>query len=137
MNGKVPGSAQGRVAGVDMIAFRPDLEMIRTARDHVAKIAADWPVNEHVVRVVVSELVTNAVLHAGTDEIRVDAYADGDVYVVAVWDADATAPTLRSPEDESLDGRGLLIVGEMVSRWGTRHDGQEGGKTVFAEWAAR
>ncbi|SPT59373.1 Helix-turn-helix domain [Actinomadura madurae] len=44
------------------------------------------PVDAYNVRAVVSELVSNAVRHAVTDEVRVDAYADGDVYVVTVWD---------------------------------------------------
>jgi anti-sigma regulatory factor (Ser/Thr protein kinase) len=119
-----------------MIAFKPDIEKIKAARDHVARIAAEWPVDEYLVRVVVSELVTNAIRHAGTDEIRVDAYVDGDVYVVEVWDGDGTAPVLCRPGPDALSGRGLVIVGELVARWGTVRDDQEGGKVVFAEWTA-
>lgn len=119
-----------------MIAFKPDLEKIKMARDHVAKIAADWPVNDYFVRVVTSELVTNAVRHARTDEIRVDAYADGDAYVVEVWDGDGTLPVMCHPRPDSHCGRGLLIVAKLATRWGARRDDDDPGKVVYAEWTA-
>ncbi|MEU8798390.1 ATP-binding protein [Spirillospora sp. NPDC048819] len=119
-----------------MIAFKPDVEKIKAARDHVAEIAAEWPVDVYLVRVVASELVTNAIRHAGTDEVRVDAYTDGDVYVVEVWDGDGTLPVVCPPGADELSGRGLMIVGELTARWGTVRDEEEGGKVVFAEWRA-
>ena len=120
-----------------MITFKPDEAKIKMARDHVAEIAAEWPVDVYFVRVVTSELVTNAIRHAGTDEVRVDAYADGDVYVVEVWDGDRTLPLVCPPAPDGLSGRGLMLIGELVSRWGTLRDEKEGGKVVFAEWRAR
>lgn len=120
-----------------MITFKPDVKKIKAARDHVAEIAAEWPVDDYTVRVVASELVTNAILHASTDEVRVDAYADGDAYVVEVWDGDGTLPVVHCPGPYGLGGRGLLLVGELVFRWGTLRDESAGGKTVFAEWRAR
>lgn len=119
-----------------MIAFKPDVEKIKMARDHVAEITADWPVDGYDVQVVVSELVGNAIRHAGTDEIRVDAYADGGVYTITVWDADRTPPVQRRPGPGALCGRGLVIVAELAARWGVRPDEQDGGKVVFAEWTA-
>ncbi|MGI5206361.1 hypothetical protein ACQEU6_32915 [Spirillospora sp. CA-108201] len=67
-----------------MIAFKPDVKKIKTARDHIAEITTNWPVNAYHGRVVTSELVTNAIRHAVTDEIRVDAYTDGRICVVKV-----------------------------------------------------
>lgn len=117
-----------------MIVFRPDVEKIKFARDHVAKIAADWPINDYFVRVVTSELVTNSIRHARTDEIRVDAasYPDENVYTVEVWDADERLPVLCHPQPGSRCGRGLLVVAKLVTRWGVERD--DGGKIVFAEW---
>ncbi|GAA4239206.1 hypothetical protein GCM10022254_58340 [Actinomadura meridiana] len=117
-----------------MIVFKPDVEKIKSARDHVAEIAADWPINEYFVRVVTSELVTNSVRHARTDEIRVDAYSntDASVYTVEVWDADVRLPVLRSPQPGSPCGRGLLLVAKLATNWGADHD--HGGKIVYAEW---
>jgi anti-sigma regulatory factor (Ser/Thr protein kinase) len=119
-----------------MLAYKPDVAMIKMARDHIAEIAAEWPVDGYHVRVVVSELVTNAIRHARTDEIRVDACSDGDVHVVKVWDGDGTLPVPRSLGPDAVGGRGLMIVGELVTRWGTVPE-VAGGKTVFAEWAVR
>lgn len=104
-----------------MLAYKPDVAMIMMARDHIAEIAAEWPVDGYHVR---------------TDEIRVDACSDGDVHVVKVWDGDGTLPVPRSPGPDAVGGRGLMIVGELVTRWGTVPD-VAGGKTVFAEWAVR
>lgn len=119
-----------------MIAFKPDVEKIKAARDHVAEIAANWPVDVYQVRLVTSELVTNAIRHACTDEVRVDAYADGDVYVVKVWDGDGTPLVVCPLGADALSGRGLVIVGDLVARWGTLRDEDGGGKVVFAEWWA-
>jgi anti-sigma regulatory factor (Ser/Thr protein kinase) len=118
-----------------MISIKPDVGNIKAAREHVAGIAAGWPVDAYEVSVVASELVTNAVLHAKTDEIRVDACADGGVYVLKVWDADETLPVACRPGSDVVGGRGLMIVEELAARWGAVRDG-EGGKGVFAEWGA-
>lgn len=119
-----------------MIAFKPQVEKIKAARDHVAEIATRWPVDEYTVRVVVSEPVTNAIRYAVTDEVRVDAYAVDDVYVVEVWDGDRTLPVVCPSNPDAPSGRGLMIVGDLVARWGTVHDEEQGGKVVFAEWKA-
>lgn len=118
-----------------MIYLDAESVSVKVARDYVGKIAAEsWPVDEYTVRVVTSELVTNAVRYGGTHKIRVDAYADGDRYVVGVWDASGTLPVIRRPAAGSLCGRGLLLVAELATRWGVLPDHEEGGKTVYAEW---
>lgn len=84
------------------------------------------------VALVVSELVTNAVLH-GDGDITLDVTVGADAVHVAVGDADPglPAPVRAEPADES--GRGLLLVSRIATRWGVRP--AETGKVVWADLA--
>lgn len=78
---------------------------------------------------VVSEMVTNALLHAGS-AIDVEAsYADGSL-LVRVSDASPHEPRLRTYGDEARTGRGLHLVESLTDAWGFER--AEVGKTVWA-----
>jgi anti-sigma regulatory factor (Ser/Thr protein kinase) len=67
----------------------------------------------------ISELVTNAVLH-GTGEIRLVIDIDGGDARFAVRDEGDHRPAVR--DDPGPDGGwGLRLVGELAARWGV-HD---------------
>ena len=70
----------------------------------------------------VTELVTNAVVHAGTDiDVRVDA---GDKRLrVEVIDRTPGLLHIDShlPSDQREGGRGLLLLDALAAEWGTRH----------------
>ncbi|MEU8310787.1 ATP-binding protein [Actinomadura sp. NPDC048955] len=118
-----------------MIYLKAEPASVKVARDHVGKIAAEgWPVDGYGAGLVTTELVTNAVRHAKTELVTVNAFASEAAYVVEVWDGDPTLPVLRQVERLGEGGWGLRAVAEYVTRWGVRFD-QRGGKTVFAEWA--
>lgn len=114
-----------------VLRLTPTTEAVKAARDYVGGLLAlhDWPgdVVERAV-VVVSELATNAVRHAGTEwELRCTV---DDVAHVEVLDGDGTAlPTLRDPEPGRPGGMGLHLVTAFASTWGV--DGTPGGKTVW------
>jgi anti-sigma regulatory factor (Ser/Thr protein kinase) len=82
-------------------------------------------------QVLVSELVSNSVRHAGLgrdDLIRVTAHWSGDRLVVHV--RDGGEPTRASPVSGSIrptpgaeSGWGLYLVDRLASRWGTTADG--------------
>jgi anti-sigma regulatory factor (Ser/Thr protein kinase) len=78
---------------------------------------------------VVSELVSNAVLHSGaTDEdvITVDVSREDDVVRLAVHDPgrSQSTPTVQSPDPSRAGGLGLLVVSRLVRRWSAeRPDG--------------
>ncbi len=84
---------------------------------------------------VVSELVTNAVVHAGTD-IEVDWRLEATgALVVEVGDRHpARAPrdpgTGEAPYEMSEYGRGLRLVAVLAESWGVTY--RRGGKTVWA-----
>lgn len=80
----------------------------------------------------VSELVTNAVLHARTDiELRVLTAGSG--LRVEVSDASRAVLITRHHSGFAATGRGLRLVESMASRWGVFETAA--GKTVWFELA--
>jgi anti-sigma regulatory factor (Ser/Thr protein kinase) len=83
-----------------------------------------------VAQLLVSELVTNAVLHAGTS-IVVEVRVDGERVRVAVQDLSTTFPQPRVAADDATRGRGLQLVDALSSSWGWELTA--GGKSVWFE----
>ena len=79
-------------------------------------------------RLVVSELVTNAVVHAGTT-IELDVVVREDVLRIEVTDCGADRPHVWTEGDTS--GRGLPIVEAIGDAWGVLDLGSA--KTVWCE----
>ena len=76
----------------------------------------------------VSEVVTNALLHAGT-EIDVTGRLDDDGLVLTVGDGSPHLPSRRHYAATSGTGRGLMMLDALGDDWGvTEHPG---GKTVW------
>ncbi|WP_437044897.1 ATP-binding protein [Streptomyces sp. enrichment culture] len=79
------------------------------------------------VMLVVSELVTNALLHSSTQKITLSITAQDNMLWITVRDGKPGKPMLRTPDAQAASGRGLLIV-DAVTReaggiWGTGADG--------------
>src|SRR5260370_31609574 len=83
---------------------------------------------------VVSELVSNAILHAYPlpgERLRVAWIMDDGWLEIAVSDGgSATLPQAGHPTTASVSGRGLAIVDHICRTWGVRTD--EVGLTVWA-----
>jgi PAS domain S-box-containing protein len=82
----------------------------------------------------VSEIVTNALVHAGTPIEVAFSFVDGGLRV-EVTDGSPHAPTLRGYGPSAGTGRGLMLLDEMVDEWGVVPD--HPGKTVWFEIACR
>ena len=79
---------------------------------------------------VVSELVTNAVLHGGGCRgVELAAIPGG--LRVEVRDHSQVPPLQGQAADEGLTGRGVRIVMALAARWGTRRESD--GKVVWAD----
>ncbi len=88
------------------------------------------------VLLVVSELVTNACLHAeGPDRLWISC--DRKVIRVEVSDKGAGQPAPRSPHRAGRPGgHGMFIVQRLCLDWGVVRSPGEAGKTVWAELGA-
>jgi two-component sensor histidine kinase len=84
-----------------------------------------------VVTTIVSELASNAVLHAATGfDVRV--HRSANAVTVEVTDEGDGRPEPRVAAVTDPSGRGLVIVGALAERWGVVEHGDLGGKTVWA-----
>lgn len=85
------------------------------------------------VSLVVSELVTNAVIHGEGDIVLDVVVEDGSVHV-EVSDREPHLPDPRDAPPDSESGRGLLLVAKLATQWGVRRDAP--GKVVWADLAS-
>jgi anti-sigma regulatory factor (Ser/Thr protein kinase) len=119
---------------------------VAVARRYFASIAldADLPARvRHSGALVVSELVTNAVLH-GREPITLRVTTMPRTVRVAVTDGSGRPPVRRrrvpgrplSVDAGSTDhGRGLAIVARVAQQWGCEPAVQVTGKTVWCDLA--
>jgi anti-sigma regulatory factor (Ser/Thr protein kinase) len=84
------------------------------------------------VELVVSELATNAIVHAET-VFTVILRATGEFVVLEVRDGAQAGPVLRAPAALDINGRGIAIVQALSRDWGVNHY-EAGGKAVWAEF---
>lgn len=97
--------------------------LVRSGADHLIDSAT----------LVLSEIVTNAFVHAGT-EVRVHLWSTDVAVRVEVEDGAAHVPSRRRYADTAGTGRGLQLLEGLVDRWGTVE--RPGGKTVWFEIGA-
>jgi two-component sensor histidine kinase len=107
-------------------AGRPD--QVREARAFVARLLGPLHPCRDVAVLLVSEMVTNSLLHGGSTglgEAVTVTVVVGDAGVrveVAGRKADGV-PVLRRPDDEAEGSRGLRLVEELAARWGHERGG--------------
>ncbi|MFJ3224560.1 SpoIIE family protein phosphatase [Streptomyces sp. NPDC086783] len=129
----VRGKDEPRAAGLHI--QRRDLRGVKATRRFVHDQLGSWGLQDmaDAVELAASEIVTNALIHAGSDvDVRLRAFADH--LRLEVRDSDANPPipsALSIAEDEIPEaehGRGLLIVDAVADEWTSHPNGQ--GKTV-------
>ncbi|UQI42989.1 ATP-binding protein [Streptomyces sp. HU2014] len=104
------------------------------ARTELRKALGEWGLEsvEDSAVVVLSELLTNAVVHARTSpgrEIQTCFRHEFDGVVIAVEDEYERLPMFRTPDEEG--GRGLALVAGLADNWGVS-DREGVGKSVWA-----
>jgi anti-sigma regulatory factor (Ser/Thr protein kinase) len=115
--------------------FASALTSARAARQWIEPLLDRWAVGKASgdILLVVSELVTNAVLHgAGPVRLRLERRVDGVRVEVSDDGEGAVAP--RTPDLAAVGGRGLMVVGRLAGSWGVDQRSPVG-KTVWAELA--
>lgn len=102
------------------------------ARLFVESTIEQWDCAElaDIVLLLTSELVTNAVLHAGSD-VDLSLRLAGSVLQITVADRSPVQPVIRQQRDEATNGRGMLLLDAMATRWSVVPT--EAGKIVWFE----
>jgi PAS domain-containing protein/anti-sigma regulatory factor (Ser/Thr protein kinase) len=126
------------VPAADTVVWTLDADpsVVATARERVAGQLADWGLEElaFTTELVASELVTNAIRHAGGPVelrlIRTDTLLTGEVS-----DPSNTHPKMRRAAVTDEGGRGLYLVAQLTKRWGNRYTRR--GKTIWTEQPLR
>lgn len=113
--------------------FSRSRSSVRAAREFTLATLTEWHVDDRHddIRLCVSEVTTNALLHGvppGRD-FCVRLSLDGTVLRVEVRDSGDGWPTVRLPDTEVSDGRGLFLVRELADDFGVTE--YVPGKTVW------
>jgi anti-sigma regulatory factor (Ser/Thr protein kinase) len=87
------------------------------------------------IRLVASELATNAVAHAATPFVVTLEQYDGSVRLV-VDDGSVHHPLVGTAEPTALNGRGLVLVRDLSRDWGVSGGSDRGAKGVWATFDA-
>ena len=156
MDGMVPGGARWRhdgapapaperceqvVAGMEIALDASPRSVPQARRWLLDALGPAARYDADVATLLLSELVTNALLHARTST-TVRVADDGSRLRVEVSDSGRTAahpfprPVAGPPEEHGENGRGLQIVALLATRWGVQQNGHGvPGRTVWFELA--
>ncbi|MFF3560088.1 SpoIIE family protein phosphatase [Streptomyces sp. NPDC002574] len=108
-----------------------DASAVAAVRAMVTERLGTWGLRDRsfTTELIVSELVTNAVRY-GKAPIRLRLIRDRSL-ICEVTDGSDAAPHLRRARSYDEGGRGLFLVAQLSSRWGSRH--VPDGKIIWAE----
>ncbi len=112
--------------------FTADAASVSGARRYVLSLLDLDDETADAVRLAVSELATNAVLHARSP-FRVRVSRNGSSIRVEVHDRSALTASKKDYGPNAVTGRGLTIVEQLSEDWGVTPD--SGGKWVWFEVA--
>lgn len=109
-------------------ALARDFVRLHLIAHHLSHLVED-------LRLVVSELATNAVAHAQTPFVVTLSSRNGIVLLV-IQDGSTLAVVPHAPEAMDMSGRGMMIVELLSHEWGTSVD-DRGHKSVWATFAGK
>jgi len=115
------------------LSLDPGADGASAARRQTRALLDQWGCDDALVDdtlLVVSELVANAVLHAG-NAVSVALVLCQDRVRVEVADRSRVLPAPSSYDLDAHTGRGLTLVGALTERWGA--ESHDSGKLVWAE----
>ncbi|MFE6285754.1 ATP-binding protein [Streptomyces sp. NPDC057877] len=122
------------------LEIRPDPAEVGRARRWARSrltgsgIEADEPLAETLI-LIVSELVTNAVVHTGCPAVLrlslPETVAESATVRLEVADSSTRAPVPRWVDGDETGGRGLALVDGLADRWGWCPEGA--GKRIWCE----
>jgi len=113
----------------------PKAASVREARLFAADVLGDDGVESSVIELavlLVSELVTNAAVHAGSG-VRITVHVDAHWVRIEVEDEGPGEPVMGALTPDQIKGRGLAVVDRLSTDWGA--DLHDDHKVVWFEIA--
>ncbi|UUU28195.1 ATP-binding protein [Streptomyces sp. DSM 40750] len=119
-------------AGHLSVEYEPRPTAAAQARAQVRRQLEGWGLLDQTetTELLVSELVTNALVHAES-RLKLTLSAAHGVLRCEVSDSDGRRPQVRRVTEIAESGRGMFLVDALARRWGCHEDGS--GKTVWFE----
>jgi anti-sigma regulatory factor (Ser/Thr protein kinase) len=118
----------------DRLRLPPEPASAGSARRFVAAALEPYDIDIDMVSLLVSELVSNVVLHAHTP-LEVSVRTRGSHIRVSVADESPLIPAMKQYAPDSVTGRGLTMIDSAAERWGI--DENADGKAVWFEMPLR
>jgi anti-sigma regulatory factor (Ser/Thr protein kinase) len=126
---RLPVTVEG--SEVERLAVPRGVRSVRRARLFCGSLFLRWQLAREVAdsaRLVVNELVTNALLH-GREPVELVLRRTATMLYVEVFDGSGQLPRRRLAATADERGRGLHLVASLSQRWGVRPVGE--GKAVW------
>ena len=117
---------------MSQLRLPPTTDSVPVARRHAREQLLGSAADVDTVVLLVSEVVTNAVLHARSD-VFLTVQDHGATARVEVRDSSPVPPRLHRFAVESATGRGLRLLDQLALRWGADQVDEGRGKTVWFE----
>lgn len=124
------------------LELAPQASAVPRARKHVRQLLRDWNLTDsgESAELVVSELLTNAVHATRAAEVfapvRLWVLSDKQSVLILVWDSSPQPPARIDAAGDAENGRGLLLVEAISTRWNWHVPHHLGGKVVWAQIGA-
>ncbi|WP_176711316.1 ATP-binding protein [Streptomyces sp. PTY087I2] len=109
-----------------MVKLAPVEADVAVARRATADSLERWAVPTSLsdeARLIVSELVTNAIVH-GRGRVTLRLLQHDGILRIEVNDENSTPPQMRTPSDDDVHGRGLVLVDAIAHDWGVEDEGR-------------
>jgi anti-sigma regulatory factor (Ser/Thr protein kinase) len=117
---------------VNALDLPPTTDSVPAARRFIRSRLGQGPTDIDIATLLVSEVVTNAILHARTS-VTLTVELHGVVAHIAVRDGSPVRPRVHAFSNTSATGRGLRLLDRLAMRWGVDADPASGGKVVWFE----
>jgi anti-sigma regulatory factor (Ser/Thr protein kinase) len=117
---------------VNVLDLPPTTDSVSVARRFVRARLVHGAADVDTAALLVSEVVTNAILHARTS-VTLTVELAGEVVRITVRDGSPVQPRIHSFAATSATGRGLRLLDRLAKRWGVDADPATGGKIVWFE----
>ncbi|MFI8848611.1 ATP-binding protein [Streptomyces sp. 891-h] len=138
LSSPAPSAAPAEEARQEGFELPAHTSSVARARARLRSRLQHWGLTEelgHTAQLVISEFVTNALLHTDTVRIRCRIQLEGERLRIEVSDEGTQncAPQPRSATTDEVNGRGLQLVGALAQRWGVTARSARCGRVVWAE----